>query len=100
MASEESTPAPAPGTEGGQAPHELVEVIDTLEAGGWVARTPDPSDGRATLLSLTPSGRDLLARVAQARDRGAEGVLGGLSPQERATLTEALTPLTTPDPQA
>ena len=76
------------------------EVIDTLEAGGWVARTPDPSDGRATLLSLTPSGRDLLARVAQARDRGAEGVLGGLSPQERATLTEALTPLTTPDPQA
>lgn len=31
MASEESTPAPAPGTEGGQAPHELVEVIDTLE---------------------------------------------------------------------
>jgi len=28
----------------------------TLERAGYVARRPDPSDGRASLFSLTPAG--------------------------------------------
>lgn len=34
--------------------------MQQLEAEGLVARTPDPDDGRASLLSLTPAGRQLL----------------------------------------
>lgn len=69
------------------------EVIDTLVAGGWAARTPDPSDGRATLLSLTASGEALLTQVAAARARGAEGVLGDMPPGDRATTLAALSRL-------
>ena len=66
------------------------EVIDALVAGGWVARTPDPTDGRATLLSLTASGDALLAQVAAARARGAERVLGAMPPADRAATATAL----------
>ena len=65
------------------------EVIDALVAGGWVARTPDPTDGRATLLSLTASGDALLAQVAAARARGAERVLGAMPPADRAATATA-----------
>lgn len=74
------------------------EVVDALVNGGWAERTRDPSDGRATLLSLTLAGNDLLAEVAAARDRGAERVLGALSPADRRALQDALTPLLTPPP--
>ena len=43
--------------------------IAELEARGLVARRPDPIDGRACLVGLTPAGRDLTARVARARHR-------------------------------
>lgn len=66
------------------------EVIDTLVAGGWVARTPDPSDGRATLLTLTDEGRALLDQVTLARNQGAELILGGLPDDERSALAATL----------
>lgn len=62
------------------------EVIDALAAGGWIVRTPDPSDGRATLLSVSDSGEALLAQVAAARERGAQRILGALGHEERAAL--------------
>lgn len=79
------------------------EVIDALVAGGWVARTPDPTDGRATLLSLTASGNDLLAEVAAARERGAQRVLGAMPPEDLTAAHDALARLSaalgTPDPR-
>src|SRR4051794_13984210 len=38
-------------------------LVDELEAGGYVERVPDPSDGRAKLVRLTDRGR-AAARVA------------------------------------
>jgi DNA-binding MarR family transcriptional regulator len=38
------------------------ELVATLERGGWVERRPDPTDGRARLIVLTPSGRHLVVR--------------------------------------
>src|ERR1700759_1508603 len=34
----------------------MSELVDGLEALGYLERSPDPSDGRATLVSLTDSG--------------------------------------------
>jgi MarR family multiple antibiotic resistance transcriptional regulator len=34
--------------------------IDRLERNGWVRRHPNPSDGRSSLVSLTPSGLQLV----------------------------------------
>jgi DNA-binding MarR family transcriptional regulator len=38
------------------------ELVASLERSGWVERRPDPTDGRARLVCLTPAGRDLVIR--------------------------------------
>src|SRR5919204_3385044 len=40
----------------------MSELVATLERRGWVERRPDPSDGRARLVCLTPEGRELTRR--------------------------------------
>lgn len=37
----------------------MSEVVAALEQRGYVARRPDPTDGRARLVCLTPKGREL-----------------------------------------
>jgi MarR family multiple antibiotic resistance transcriptional regulator len=37
--------------------------VDRLEARGWVARLPNPADGRSSLISLTTSGATLVAEA-------------------------------------
>jgi len=37
--------------------------VDRLEAHGWVARFPNPADGRSSLISLTASGAALVAEA-------------------------------------
>jgi DNA-binding MarR family transcriptional regulator len=59
----------------------MSELVASLERQGYVERRPDPSDGRARLVSLTPDGRRLVGRSIaeleaieakwQARWRGA-----------------------------
>jgi DNA-binding MarR family transcriptional regulator len=34
----------------------ITQLVNRLEERGWVRRVPDPSDGRAVLVSLTPVG--------------------------------------------
>ncbi|MFT2016914.1 MarR family winged helix-turn-helix transcriptional regulator [Streptomyces sp. 796.1] len=45
---------------------------DRLEAAGLIERGPDPHDGRATLLSLTPKGRTTVAGLRDALTRHLE----------------------------
>jgi DNA-binding MarR family transcriptional regulator len=45
------------------SPSRLSRATSRLESRGWMRRTPDPSDGRSTLATLTDAG---LARVEQA----------------------------------
>lgn len=55
----------------------LTSLVAKLEAAGLVSRRPDPSDGRAALLSLTAAGErvvrsrhaDRVARLARLTDR-------------------------------
>ena len=42
-------------------PQAMGELVDELEALGYVARTPDPTDRRAKLITLTESGRQAVA---------------------------------------
>jgi DNA-binding MarR family transcriptional regulator len=41
----------------------LTKRLDRLQTAGWVDRDPDPDDRRATLVRLTPEGRDLVDRA-------------------------------------
>ncbi len=38
-------------------------LVNRLEERGWVRRIPDPSDGRAVLVSLTPKGEETFAQL-------------------------------------
>ena len=40
----------------------MSELVAAIERRGWVERRPDPTDGRARLVRLTPEGRRLTAR--------------------------------------
>lgn len=66
-------------------------VLARLEDDGLVGRTPDPKDGRSSLISVTPAGRALLGEVRRAKDVYLEQRLDTLSARELATLEEAAT---------
>jgi DNA-binding MarR family transcriptional regulator len=67
----------------------LTSLVSKLEGAGWVSRRPDPSDGRAALLSLTSAGEmvvqsrhaDRVAKLARLTDR--------LDDHDRAVLADA-----------
>lgn len=57
---------------------------------GLLERTPDPDDGRATLLVVTAEGRDRLAEVTGHRRQDLDRRLGGWSDQELSSFVAGL----------
>jgi len=74
-------------------PRSATEVADALEEHGWIARSADPTDRRATTLALTAAGRLLLRRIEDVRGQAAERVLDVLGERDRRTLDRILTRL-------
>jgi len=71
-------------------PQSLTRTFAALEASGYVQRTPDPSDGRASLLLATPAGRAAIRAEMQPRDRWvARAMSAVLTAEERAQLAQA-----------
>ena len=76
----------------GMRPQSMAAVVAALEAAGLVSGEPDPRDGRQTLLSLTDACRQWIADGRAARqDWLTRALEARLSPDERATLAEAVT---------
>lgn len=72
----------------------MTRTINALEEVGHVRRDLDPADGRQKLVSLTTSGREVLARTRVQRDGWMVRHLDGLTPDELAALREAAVLLT------
>ena len=72
------------------APRSMTSKVDQAEADGLVRRVPDPDDRRATLVELTPAGRQALADVWAQRDVGMRRRLERLSDAERRQLLALL----------
>jgi DNA-binding MarR family transcriptional regulator len=64
-------------------------LLGRLEAPGYVARTPDPHDGRSALVAITPAGRALLEDLRHRKDLYLARRLRTLSADDRATLRRA-----------
>jgi DNA-binding MarR family transcriptional regulator len=69
----------------------LTPRIKDLEAAGVIRRDVDPVDGRASLISLTDSGRATLARIRDARCGILAEALVELDPEAMVTAADALT---------
>src|SRR4051812_47680434 len=72
----------------------LGDVLERIEAKGWVVRTGSPADRRVKLLSLSTEGKKLIADVEAAVLRVQERLLGPLNPAERKTFVSLLSKLT------
>jgi DNA-binding MarR family transcriptional regulator len=70
----------------------LSPLLKRLETNGLIARTRQPGDERAVLVSLTAAGRELEARLAEVQRRAAQAT--GLSRAEITELRAALQRLT------
>ena len=66
------------------------ELIYKLESDGYVRRTVDPDDKRATLLFLTELGAARAAEVEDERTEMFRGIFDRLSAEEKKTLSELL----------
>lgn len=68
----------------------MTAQVQRLEAQGWLARTADGTDGRAVRLSLTATGRSLLARSVASRAALLDSGLQRLDPHDADLIAAAL----------
>jgi DNA-binding MarR family transcriptional regulator len=64
--------------------------LDRLEEAGLIARTPDPEDRRATLITLTDAGHDLIDAVTEAHLDNERNLLAALGADEQRRLADLL----------
>ncbi|GAA2786086.1 MarR family winged helix-turn-helix transcriptional regulator [Saccharopolyspora taberi] len=64
----------------------LTSAMAKLERDGLVERSPDPSDGRASMLSLTSDGRSIVSRRHADRAEQLGRLIDRLPPADRTRL--------------
>jgi DNA-binding MarR family transcriptional regulator len=64
-------------------------IVARLAEAGLVERTPDPEDGRASLVSITREGRALLQRIRRRKTAYLAQQLNNMDPKDAATLERA-----------
>jgi DNA-binding MarR family transcriptional regulator len=71
-------------------PRNVTGLVDALEAARFVARSPHPTDRRATVVSLTRQGTALATDWRRDRDGGTAHLLRGTSATELTTFVTVL----------
>jgi DNA-binding MarR family transcriptional regulator len=66
-------------------------LVNRLQERGWLERVPDPSDGRAVLVSLTPAGEEVLDRLRAEYRALLHEEMTSLEDSEVDTLAAAVT---------
>jgi len=74
----------------GIAPSTLTRLVTALEDSGYVQRTADPSDARASTLAITAHGQEALERIRTETTLMLTASLELLTPDQRSTLAAAL----------
>lgn len=75
-------------------PPSMTRIVNGLEERGYVARRPDPRDGRQCVVTLTPAGRAVLLDNRQRRDEWLATRVAELDEDARTTLHAAIAVLT------
>jgi DNA-binding MarR family transcriptional regulator len=74
----------------GIAPSTLTRLVTALEEAGYVRRCADPSDARASTLTITAHGQDALERIRTENTLMLTASLELLTPEQRSALAAAL----------
>ncbi|MFC9654040.1 MULTISPECIES: MarR family winged helix-turn-helix transcriptional regulator [unclassified Streptomyces] len=64
----------------------VTRQVQRLEKSGYVTRVPDPEDGRAQRIQLTPVGQRAIDRIREASRQGMRAALAEWSPQDLQQL--------------
>lgn len=75
--------------EAGVRPQSMSATVAALQGAGWVSGTPDPRDGRQTLIALTPLFQKTLAKDRAGRQDWLAQQIEGLSAEDQAHLAAA-----------
>jgi DNA-binding MarR family transcriptional regulator len=67
----------------------MTRTLACLEREGLIERTPDPADGRSSLVALNEAGRERLARLRRRKSAYLARRLRKLDPEEVETLARA-----------
>ena len=70
---------------------DVVAALNELAAEGLIDRSPDPSDRRRNIITLTPDGTRHLQHLDEVLARIQDDLLAPLAPAEREQLTALLT---------
>ncbi len=74
----------------GMRPQSMATIVRALQDAGLISGSPDPNDGRKTLLALTDAAREEYRTGRRARaDWLTQAMTANLTPQEVAVLGEA-----------
>ncbi|MEU8263393.1 MarR family transcriptional regulator [Micromonospora sp. NPDC048999] len=68
----------------------VTRQVSAMQRDGLITRTPDPADGRGTVVSPTQAGLQRMAAVQAARTRLYGDILAAWSPDDRDTLADLL----------
>ncbi|PTM86992.1 MarR family winged helix-turn-helix transcriptional regulator [Streptomyces sp. VMFN-G11Ma] len=71
-------------------PQAMASTLTLLEQRGLVGRSPDPADGRRSIVTITDEGRTMLAERRSESVHRLGTVLEGFTADERAALAAAL----------
>jgi DNA-binding MarR family transcriptional regulator len=72
-------------------PQSMAQTVADLEGEGYVARRPDPRDGRRALVALTATGRATLEQERRRREGWlAEALEERLAPDEQQVIERAV----------
>ncbi|KRC62302.1 hypothetical protein ASE14_00130 [Agromyces sp. Root81] len=68
------------------SPRNITGLVDALEAGGYVTRSPHPSDRRAIIVSLAASAQAFMRDMQRDHAELSAELLGAVAPADRAAL--------------
>jgi MarR family transcriptional regulator for hemolysin len=68
----------------------VVRILDSLQAAGLIERREETGDRRARAVTLTPAGRELVARVEASAQAVRDRALSGLSAADVETTARVL----------
>ena len=68
----------------------MAQLLARLERDGMIRRTPDPDDGRASLISITRKALGILPQVDAVVDEGNQMAIAGMSDSETELLIDLL----------